>query len=74
MGPDLDESKMDNQKITKRNPVAHAAQTVAKGSGAHKNKKRQMELPRKEKHKKTPMSEDLDAIMMDPAWKAYKGK
>lgn len=69
----LGESEMDN-KITKRNPVAHAAQKVAKGSGAHKNKKREQEVPRKEKHKKLPMSEELNMIMSDPAWSAYKGK
>lgn len=68
---DIDEA-MDNKKITKRNPVAHAAQTVAKGSGAHKNKKRQQEIPRKEKHKSSQMSEELNSIMMDPQWASYK--
>jgi hypothetical protein len=35
--------------IKPRSPVAHAAQSVAKGSGEHKNKK--YEIPRKAKHK-----------------------
>jgi len=40
------------------NPVAKAAQKVAKGSGQHKNPKRALEVPRKEKHKKSiPVAE-----------------
>lgn len=47
------EGKKDSRDVKRtvkpRNPVAHAAQTVAKGSGAHKDKKK--EIPRNAKHK-----------------------
>ena len=62
----------ETDKPTKRNPVAHAAQKVAKGAGVHKNKKREQEVPRTEKYKKSPMSEELDELMEDPCWKGYK--
>ena len=74
MNLDIDESNMNKSPITKRNPVAHAAQSVAKGSGAHKNKKREQEIPRKEKHKKAQMSEELNKIMSDPIWSEFKEK
>jgi hypothetical protein len=46
------------RESTTSNPVAKAAQKVAKGSGQHKNPKRALEVPRKEKHKKSiPMAE-----------------
>ena len=51
---------------TPRNPVAKAAQTVAKGSGAHKNPKKT--LPRQDKHKKKalPMDEMSGTLHNDP--------
>ena len=48
-------SEANKDKPTQTNPVAKAAQRVAKGSGAHKNPKKV--LPRKEKHRK-PMAEE----------------
>lgn len=56
---DLYESKKDGQVVknplTPRNPVARAAQTVAKGSGAHKNKAKAG--LRDQKHKKATVEE-----------------
>ena len=49
----ITEGKKDRRDVKRtvkpRNPVAHAAQKVAKGSGAHKDKKNT--IPRKQKHK-----------------------
>jgi hypothetical protein len=53
-------SEANKNKPTQTNPVAKAAQRVAKGSGAHKNPKKV--LPRKEKHRK-PMAEDHEIQM-----------
>ena len=48
-----------NPNPTPRSPVAHAAQKVAKGSGAHKNPAKT--IPRKEKHKGREVAEaDFD--------------
>ena len=53
-------SEANKDKPTQTNPVAKAAQRVAKGSGTHKNPKKV--LPRKEKHRK-PMAEDHEIQM-----------
>jgi hypothetical protein len=68
-----------------KNPVAKAAQKVAKGSGKHKNPK--TTIPRKEKHKKDPYSESLEQALEtsleeggydyhkpDPHWITIDGK
>jgi hypothetical protein len=53
----ITEGKKDRRDVKRaakpRNPVAHAAQKVAKGSGAHKDKKNT--IPRKQKHKTAPV-------------------
>lgn len=55
----LSESDIPKKPKT-RNPVAHAAQTVAKGSGAHRDKKREQKQGY-EKHKNKEMAEAATA-------------
>ncbi len=79
----ITEGKKDRRDVKRtikpRNPVAHAAQTVAKGSGTHKDKKR-AEKQGDTKHKKqaVPM-EEIDEgygryyCSTDKKWKTRKG-
>ena len=68
----LTEGKKDRRDVKRtvkpRNPVAHAAQKVAKGSGTHKDKKNT--IPRKQKHKTAPVvGEDVKQRLDAHCWK-----
>lgn len=59
--------KAVKHNLKPRNPVAHAAQTVAKGSGPHKDKKKaEKQGDVKHKQKTMPMGESTSWNSMDP--------